>query len=36
MDEEVCTDTAAGGNIVITGDSETKTITFNNCAYTVK
>jgi hypothetical protein len=36
MDEEVCTDTAAGGTIVITGDSETKTITFNNCAYTVK
>ena len=36
MDEEVCTDTAAGGKIVITGDSETKTITFNNCAYTVK
>jgi hypothetical protein len=36
MDEEVCTDTAAGGNIVITGDSETKTITFNNCAYTVE
>ena len=36
MDDELCTDTAAGGNIVITGDSETKTITFNNCAYTVE
>ncbi|WP_289022636.1 DUF4214 domain-containing protein [Desulfobacter postgatei] len=36
MNDEVCTETAASGNIVITGDSETKTITFNNCAYTVK
>lgn len=36
MDQDVCTDTAAGGNIVITGASETKTITFNNCEYTVK
>ena len=36
MADEVCTDTAAGGNIVITGDSETKTIAFNNCAYTIE
>lgn len=36
MDQDVCTDTAAGGIIVITGDSETKTITFNNCAYEIE
>jgi len=36
MDQGVCTDTAASGNIVITGDSETKTITFNNCSYVVE
>lgn len=36
MDQEVCTDTATGGTIVITGNSETKTITFDNCAYTVE
>ena len=36
MDQEVCTDTAAGGNIAITGDSETKAITFNNCSYAIE
>ncbi len=35
MDAAVCQDMPYSGNIVITGDSETKTITYSNCAYTV-
>ena len=35
MAPDTCPESPIGGNIVITGDSETKTVTFNNCIYTI-
>ena len=35
IDQTVCPESAASGNIVITGAAETSTLTFNNCTYTI-
>lgn len=35
MDSGICPDLPAGGNIVISGAGETKTLFFSNCAYTI-
>jgi hypothetical protein len=35
MDSTLCSETPISGNIVVSGNAETKTITFSNCTYTV-
>ena len=35
IDQTVCPESAASGNIVITGAAETSTLTFNNCTYNI-
>ncbi len=35
LDSEICEEFPAGGNIVVTGASETNTVVFSECSYTV-